>query len=171
MTACTCAGIAGTMPTGHAAQRKGDFSELLKLGSRYQIYDPAPLRRAAQRPLQPAAPGGQHHPGQPHRSGGAQDPPFWPEANRTGTVDGRDNYFESAEPRLGLPRLHGPRGPAFQRAGIAFFRAGNSQYENLTQTIRTPAIGNLDDNTGYGAWLWTTSTCSARSAAERALRR
>ena len=55
------------------AQRKGDFSGLLGLGSRYQIYDPYSIAPAAGRSVQPAAAAEQHNSRQPDRSARVQN--------------------------------------------------------------------------------------------------
>ncbi len=80
----------GTAP--NQAQRNGDFSQLLTLGSAYQIYDPATIRDA----------GGGRFSRQPFP--GNLIPPariddvaknimkFWPLPNAAGARDGRDNY-------------------------------------------------------------------------------
>ncbi len=80
-----------TVPT--PAERRGDFSELLRLGSRYQIYDPATTTPAAggrfsRRPFEnniiPQTrldPVGQKLLG------------FYPPPNQPGTADGRNNFF------------------------------------------------------------------------------
>ncbi len=81
----------GTVPT--LKQRQGDFSDLLKLGAQYQLYDPLTIR---------AAPNGRF----------SRDPiagniistnrldpvglkliNLYPMPNTTGTADGRNNYF------------------------------------------------------------------------------
>ena len=77
----------------NAAQKNGDFSGLLALGTRYQIYDPATIQ---------PAPGGRFS-RQPFA--GNVIPPsridpaarifmgYYPEPNVTGTEDGRTNFF------------------------------------------------------------------------------
>lgn len=80
-----------TVPT--LAERKGDFSALLALGARYQIYDPATIRpapdgRFSRQPLPgnliPAA----------RLDKMAQNLlSYWPEPNAVGSADGRLNYF------------------------------------------------------------------------------
>jgi hypothetical protein len=84
----------GTVPT--EAQRRGDFSGLLNLGSNYQIYDPATIQ---------AAPGGRYT-RQPF--GGNVIPQsrldavgmnlvnLYPLPNQPGTPDGRNNYFNGS---------------------------------------------------------------------------
>lgn len=74
------------------AQREGDFSQLLALGSIYQIYDPATIR---------PAPGGRfaRDPIPGNRIPSSRIHPlsrkflsYWPSPNSAGTSDGRNNY-------------------------------------------------------------------------------
>ena len=80
-----------TVPT--AAQRRGDFSQLLSLGSQYQIYDPATTA---------PAPGGRFSrrpflnniiPTERLDSVGLKLLNFFPLPNQPGTADGRNNFF------------------------------------------------------------------------------
>ncbi len=84
----------GTVPT--EAERRGDFSALLALGSQYQIYDPnttvtAPNGRLMRQPFS-----GNIIPT------GRLDPiavnllNFYPLPNQPGTIEGRNNYFNGA---------------------------------------------------------------------------
>jgi outer membrane receptor protein involved in Fe transport len=84
-------GYSHTVPT--LRHRQGDFSELLALGTRYQIYDPATIQPAAggrfsRQPLSaniiPAS----------RLDGMARNLlQYWPEPNTAGSSDGRLNYF------------------------------------------------------------------------------
>lgn len=84
----------GTVPT--ADERKGDFSALLQLGNRYQIYDPATITPAA----------GGRTTRQPFANNVIPQNrldriatnllQFYPQPNQPGTVDGRNNYFNGA---------------------------------------------------------------------------
>jgi hypothetical protein len=79
-----------TVPT--LAQRRGDFSELLRIGANYQIYDPATT----------VAAGGGRYSRQPFAGNlipaGRLDKtalnllPYWPDPNTQGTNDGRNTY-------------------------------------------------------------------------------
>jgi hypothetical protein len=143
--------VTGTMPT--LAQRQGDFSELLRLGSRYQIYDPAtiapaPNNRYSRQPL----------PGNIIPASRA-DPvarkilPFWPQPNRAGTADGRDNYFNPQNRVWDWRSLMGRVDESFSEKHRAFVRLSNTQMDDLTQNIRSPAIGNTQDRTRYSLAL------------------
>lgn len=84
----------GTVPT--EAQRRGDFSELLSLGSNYQIYDPAttqllPNGRYTRQPFP-------NNIIPQHRLDGLglNLANLYPLPNRPGTADGRNNYFNGS---------------------------------------------------------------------------
>lgn len=81
----------GTVPT--AAQRKGDFAELLRLGSQYQIYDSLTTRaetggRFRRDPFQ-----GNIIPQSRLDPVGQKFLGYIPLPNQAGTSDGRNNYF------------------------------------------------------------------------------
>ncbi|MFB3827835.1 MAG: TonB-dependent receptor domain-containing protein [Bryobacteraceae bacterium] len=81
-----------TVPT--LAQRTGDFSALLALGSRYQIYDPktiaaAPGGRFSRQPLP-----GNVIPGSRLDATARGLLKYWSAPNATGTSDGRNNFFK-----------------------------------------------------------------------------
>ena len=143
--------VTGTMPS--MAQRQGDFSELLRLGPRYQVYDPAtiaaaPNNRFSRQPL----------PGNLIPAGRI-DPvarkilPYWPEPNRTGTADGRDNYINPQHRVWDWRSLMGRADQNFSEKHRAFIRLSNSYMYDVTQNIRSPAIGNTLDRNGYRAAL------------------
>ncbi len=80
-----------TVPT--AAERQGDFSALLAVGSQYQIYDPAtitpaPSGRYSRQPFP-----GNIIPANRISSIAQNILPYWPSPNTVGTADGLNNYF------------------------------------------------------------------------------
>jgi hypothetical protein len=77
-------------------ERSGDFSQLLRLGAQYQIYDPATIAAAANgRFSRQQFPGNQI-------PASRLDPlarsflSYWPAPNLPGSVDGRNNFFSAA---------------------------------------------------------------------------
>ncbi len=84
-------GYSHTVPT--LKQRKGDLSELLALGPRYQIYDPATIQPAAggRFSRQPLA--GNFIPASRLDRMAQNLLQYWPEPNAAGSADGRLNYF------------------------------------------------------------------------------
>jgi hypothetical protein len=81
----------GTMPT--EKERNGDFSDLLKLGPTYQIYDPFTIRPAAggRFSRQPIA--GNIIPANRIDPVAKKILAYFPLPNQPGTADGRQNYF------------------------------------------------------------------------------
>lgn len=84
----------GTVPS--EAQRRGDFSDLLKVSGNYQIYDPQTIR---------AEPGGRYSrqpfpgniiPANRLDKVGVNLVNLYPLPNRAGTSDGRNNYFNGS---------------------------------------------------------------------------
>jgi hypothetical protein len=100
----TAGGIVATVPT--QPERNGDFSDLLKLGSVYQIYDPsAALRRRRTLP-EPAA-ARQHHPRQPHQDRRQKHPRLLP-APRAARL--RQRHQQPRPHQLAKPRCLPLRG-------------------------------------------------------------
>jgi hypothetical protein len=86
-------GYASTVPT--PAERKGDFSQLLSIGSNYQIYDPYSAvpngSRIARRPF-----AGNLIPPSLLHPVALKVLPYWPMPNTPGGIDGRNNFFVTA---------------------------------------------------------------------------
>ncbi|MEK7407180.1 MAG: carboxypeptidase-like regulatory domain-containing protein, partial [Acidobacteriota bacterium] len=89
--------VGGSMTTTvpRAAWRNGDLSDLLKLGSNYQLYDPAtiavaPGGRYSRQPLP-----GNIYPASRINPVGKKIMDLWPLPNMPGTADGRQNFFYS----------------------------------------------------------------------------
>ena len=144
-------GFTGAVPT--RAQRRGDFSELLRLGSQYQIYDPstiapAPNGRFSRRPLAnniiPAS----------RLDRVAQNYlPFWPDPNQPGTADFRQNYFRTRDIDRRNRTLISRFDHNFSQNNRFFVRWNNDQHDNRAQTLPTLAAGDVVDHTGYGLVL------------------
>ncbi len=81
----------GTVPT--EAQRRGDFSDLLKLGSRYQIYDPATIAPAPNGRFSRQAISNNIIPANRLDPVGLKLVALYPLPNRGGTADGQNNFF------------------------------------------------------------------------------
>ena len=79
-----------TVPT--LAQRKGDFSALLPLGSAYQVYDPATIAPAAGGRFSRLPFAGNVVPASRLDATAQKINPLWLEPNVAGTADGRNNY-------------------------------------------------------------------------------
>ena len=83
----------GTLTVPTVAERGGDFSELLKLGSSYQIYDPKTTRAEAGGRFRRDPFQGNIIPSSRLDPVGQKLLGFYPLPNQTGTSDGRNNYF------------------------------------------------------------------------------
>lgn len=75
-----------------AAQRRGDFSQLLRLGAAYQVYDPATATAAPGGRIQRLPLAGNIIPGSRLDRGSQRLLEFFPSPNSPGTADGRNNY-------------------------------------------------------------------------------
>jgi len=147
--------LSGTYTVPTLSQRKGDFSDLLKLGSKYQIYDPATTRPTTQagrftrdplvRNLIPAS---------------RIDPialkivPYWPEPNQPGTADFQQNYFRTRNINRDNRNMIGRLDHNFGENHRVFFRLNNAQHDNKSDELPTIATGgDILDRTGYGLAL------------------
>ncbi len=83
----------GTVPT--AKQRQGDFSDLLKLGAQYQIYDPATIKPASGGRFSRAPIAGNIIPANRLNPVALKLINLYPLPNQAGTTDGRNNWFAS----------------------------------------------------------------------------
>ncbi len=84
----------GTVPT--AAQRQGDFSQLLGLGGVYQVYDPLTTRPAANGRFSRQPFPGNIIPQNRLDRVGTSIINLYPQSNLAGTREGRNNYFNGA---------------------------------------------------------------------------
>ena len=82
--------VVESVPT--AAMRNGDFSSLLALGSRYQIYDPYSIQPAADGRFSRAPVPGNIIPPSRINPTARQIAALWDPPNQAGTVDGTNNY-------------------------------------------------------------------------------
>jgi outer membrane receptor protein involved in Fe transport len=138
-----------TVPT--AAERRGDFSELLKLGAQYQIYDPASVTPAA---------GGRYSrlplannvvPASRISPIAQKILPYWPDANASGTADGTNNYF-SPMPFHTFSSSHVIRiDHAFDERNKLSF-SGSAFDQPVSVTVTLPNVANerpTDDRVRY----------------------
>lgn len=141
-------GFTGTVPT--LAQRQGDFSALLALGNRYQIYDPAtitpaPNGRFRRQPLK-----GNAVPANRIDPIAQKIMQFWPEANQPGTADGRLNYFRTQEIMRDNRSIIGRFDHNLSENHRFFVRLNTNKFDNRVQALPTIASGNVTDRIGYG---------------------
>ncbi|MGH9839584.1 MAG: TonB-dependent receptor domain-containing protein [Blastocatellia bacterium] len=138
----------GAVPT--LKQRQGDFSELLALGSQYQIYDPATIRaepngRFSRQPL-----AGNIIPNNRLDPVAKAILAFYPQPNTPGTSDGRQNYFRIAPRELLWHAYIGRLDYNFSERHRMFVRFNANTYWDLRQTLDTDAARNRTDRPGLG---------------------
>lgn len=143
----------GTYNVPTDAQRRGDFSDLLRINNRYQIYDPMTTRAAeAGRFRRDPLPGNLI-------PSSRLDPvalkllEYWPKANRTGTSDFRQNYFRTRDINRDDRILTTKIDHNFSEGHRMFFRLANNQHDNKQDTLPGLASGTILDRTDYGVAL------------------
>ncbi len=140
----------GTVPT--EAQRRGDFGALLKLGARYQVYDPfttvpAPNGRFSRQPLP-----GNIIPSSRLDPVGVKIASFFPAPNQPGqNVEETNNFFNTQkinrENYIYTSRID----HNFSAKNRFFFRWFNQQHDNSTDTLGNITNIDLLDRTAWGA--------------------
>ncbi len=144
----------GTYNVPTDAQRRGDFSELLKINSRYQIYDPMTIRTSAT----PGRFSRDPLPGNVIPTA-RLDPmalkllEYWPTANQTGTSDFRQNYFRTRDINRDDRNMIARIDQNFSQQHRMFFRLSNNQHDNKQDTLPGLASGTILDRTDYGVAL------------------
>lgn len=145
--------LTGTYTVPTMDQRRGDFSALLQLGSRYQLYDPATIQpapggRFSRKPL----PGNIVPPSRINPMA-LKLVQYWPEPNQTGTADGRQNYFRTRNIDRDNRTMVGRIDHQFSENHRILFRLNNGQHDNRENTLPTIASGTIIDRTSYGVVL------------------
>ncbi|MBI4889269.1 MAG: carboxypeptidase regulatory-like domain-containing protein [Acidobacteria bacterium] len=140
-----------TVPTD--AERKGDFSELLKAGSIYQIYDPKTIAPAA---------GGRYSrqplPGNIIPSS-RLDPlalniiSYYPKSNTSGTIDGRQNYFGIQREPKDYKGFVSRIDHNISERHRLFGRVNWTDYITGTQTLPTIAVGDTTTQKNFSTVL------------------
>jgi hypothetical protein len=139
----------GTVPT--EAQRRGDFSQLLRLGARYQVYDPfttvpAPNGRFSRQPL----PGNIIPPSRVDAVG-AKIASFYPLPNQPGQNAEETNNFFNTQKINRENYIHTSRvDHNFSPKNRFFFRWFNQQHDNSTDFLGTITNVDLLDRTAWG---------------------
>jgi hypothetical protein len=141
----------GTYNVPPDAQRRGDFSDLLKLNTRYQLYDPFTIKPAAQagRFSRDPLPGN-------IIPASRIDPvaqkllEYWPKANQAGNADFRQNYFRTRDINRDDRNVIAKVDQVFSERHRMFFRVANNQHDNKQDTLPGLASGTLLDRTDYG---------------------
>jgi len=140
----------GTVPT--EAQRRGDFSALLRLGSRYQVYDPnttvpAPNNRFSRQPLpNNVIPASRLDPV------GVKIANFYPAANQPGqNAEETNNFFNTQKINRENYIYTSRMDHTISSKNRFFFRWFNQQHDNSTDFLGTITNVDLTDRTAWGA--------------------
>lgn len=144
----------GTVPT--EAERQGDFSGLLKLGSQYQIYDPAtiaPAATAGRFSRQPLP--GNIVPASRINPIAKELLKYWSMPNAAGTADSRQNYFRNRPTTQGPWSSHLVRiDQNFTERHRMFFRFNTfGMYFGHNYNMPTIAFGDRNPVRGYGGLI------------------
>ena len=140
----------GTVPT--EAQRRGDFGALLKLGARYQVYDPfttvpAPNGRFSRLPLP-----GNIIPSSRLDPVGVKIASFFPAPNQPGqNVEETNNFFNTQKINRENYIYTSRVDHNFSAKNRFFFRWFNQQHDNSTDTLGNITNIDLLDRTAWGA--------------------
>jgi hypothetical protein len=137
-----------TVPT--ADELKGDFSALLKLGSLYQIYDPATIRAEANGRFSRQPIPGNLIPANRIDPIAAKILSYYPAPNTAGTADGRQNYFGVQREPKDYSSFIGRVDQNFSENHRAFARWNTSGYLTGVQRLPTIAAGTVTRQRNYG---------------------
>ncbi|MBI3210741.1 MAG: TonB-dependent receptor [Candidatus Solibacter usitatus] len=140
----------GTVPT--EAQRRGDFSSLLKLGATYQVYDPFTTVPAANGRFSRTPLAGNMIPASRLDPVGAKIASFYPAANQPGqNAEDRNNYFITQLINRENYTLTSRVDHNFSSKNRLFFRWFNQQHDNdANRLLNLTNIERLD-RTAWGA--------------------
>jgi hypothetical protein len=143
----------GTYNVPPDAQRRGDFSDLLKISSRYQIYDPMTIQAAAGGRFSRSPLPGNLIPASRIDAVAKNLLEYWPRANQAGTADFRQNYFRTRDINRYDQNLTGKLDHNFSEGHRIFFRMSRNQHDNEQDTLPGLASGTILDRTTYGGVL------------------
>lgn len=137
------------------AQKQGDFSELLRAGANYQIYDPfttTPAPQAGRFQRQPIP--GNIIPKSRLDPIAQKILSYYPDPNQPGTNDGQRNYFVvSRASELWNKNILSRVDHAFSDKHRFFVRWNNAQFDQESKTFETPVTKSSTDRTGWGLAL------------------
>jgi hypothetical protein len=139
----------GTVPT--AKQRNGDFSDLLRLGATYQIYDPFTIKPAATAGRFTRDPlAGNIIPANRINPIAKNILAFYPMPNLPGSNDGRNNYFTTQKINRSNRNFLGRVDHNFTENHRMFVRyTQNYQYDTTVQ-FEGGATGTITEQPGRG---------------------
>ena len=138
----------GTMPT--EKERNGDFSDLLKLGPTYQLYDPFTIKPATGGRFSRTAIAGNIIPANRIDPTAKKILAFFPLPNQAGSADGRQNYFTTQVIDRSNRNFLGRLDHNFNENHRLFVRyTQNYQYDTTVQ-FEGGATGTVAEQPGRG---------------------
>jgi hypothetical protein len=147
----TTAGQTSTVPT--AAERTGDFSALLKLGSQYQIYNPFTTVPAGNGRYRRAPLAGNIIPASLLNPVGLKLASLYPLPNQPGTIDGQNNYFYPDVRRIKSDSFMGRLDHSFSDNNRLFLRMNHYYFHIPKNALGVPASIFSQDQINQGAVL------------------
>ena len=139
----------GTVPT--EAQRRGDFSALLALGSRYQVYDPFTIASAAGGRFSRLPLAGNVIPASRIDPVGAKIVGFYPQPNQPNlNAEQRNNFFNTQKINRENYTYTSRVDHTFGQNNRFFVRMFNQQHDNYSDSLGTITNVDLLDRTGWG---------------------
>ncbi len=134
-------------------QVNGDFSQLLKLGSRYQIYDPSTTAPAGNGRFSRQPLPGNIVPQSRIDPIARKILGYYPAPNQTGTADNLQNFFCLADKPIFYVGSMARLDHNFSENHRAFFRLNQHDGETRLLSMPTPAVGTINWMRGWGAVL------------------
>ena len=150
--------VIATFPT--AAQRAGDFSQLLALGGAYQIYDPRSgvLQANGRVSRQPVA--GNRIPSSALDPIAANIMKYFPNPNVAGDKEGRSNYFQIEDEKWRYKSIAARLDHNFSERWRAFTRVSSSEFDQRVRSYPSEAVGTWNNPSGYRVALDNVYTFS-----------
>ena len=140
-----------TVPS--AAERVGDFSELLRVGNQYQIYNPYSTRPATSGRYQRDPLPGNIIPKSLLSTVGLNLGTIWPQPNQIGTADGQNNYFYP-DVRKDFNNSHMARvDHSFSANNRMFVRVHKYVFEDPKDALGVPATKEIFNHYKQGVAL------------------
>lgn len=147
----TTSGQVGTVPT--AAERSGDFSALLGLGSQYQIYNPFTTVPAANGRYQRQPIQGNVIPSNLLSQVGLKLAALYPLPNQPGTSDGENNYFYPDVRKTPDDSFLGRLDHSFSENNRFFVRINHYHFHIAKNQLGIPQTIFTQDQINQGAVL------------------
>lgn len=141
----------GTVPTPE--ELNGDFSALLALGSKYQIYDPFTIASAGKGRFSRQPLPGNIIPASRIDPVARKILSYYPAPNKPGTVDFRQNFFRIANEDKDYLSTVTRIDHNFSERNRFFARFNQNEYDLKKKTLPSIATGDITNQKGWGTVL------------------